>query len=146
LGNLFELDGFDEETSEAVRDTVISSGVASRLCNDIKAKPALLPEANTIERVTDVPIYRTDAMVRRSEPLQQTPASALPTARIHAQTLEQLQLVDGDQVRVRSAQGEITLVAQLDNTVAVNSVRIAAAFAETAALGSAFGQLTVERV
>lgn len=78
LGNLFELNGFDEETSEAVRDTVISSGVASRLCNDIKAKPALLPEANTIERVTDVPIYRTDAMVRRSEPLQQTPLVLYP--------------------------------------------------------------------
>ncbi|HHU95413.1 MAG TPA: NADH-quinone oxidoreductase subunit G [Alcaligenaceae bacterium] len=146
LGNLFELEGFDEETSESVRDTVISSGVANRLSNEIKAAPALVAQVEGLERVADVPIYRTDSMVRRSEPLQQTPASALPTARMHADTLNQLQLVDGDQVRVRSAQGEVTLTAQLDNTIAANSVRVAAAFAETAALGSAFGQLTVERV
>lgn len=146
LGNLFELEGFDEETSEAVRDTVLSSGVSSRLSNKIKAAPALLPNSTGIERVTDVPIYRTDAMVRRSAPLQQTPASVLPSARLHADTLAQLELVDGDQVVVRSAQGEVQLVAQLDNTVAAQSVRIAAGFAETAALGSAFGLLTVERV
>ncbi|WP_269901490.1 NADH-quinone oxidoreductase subunit NuoG [Paenalcaligenes faecalis] len=146
LGNLFELDGFDEETSESVRDTVISSGVVNRLSNEIKATPALVAKVDGIERIADVPIYRTDAMVRRSEPLQQTPASALPTARMNADTFAQLQLVDGDQVRVKSAQGEISLTAQVDNTIAANSVRIAAAFAETAALGSAFGQLTVERV
>lgn len=146
LGNLFELDGFDEETSESVRDTVISSGVVNRLSNEIKATPALVAKVDGIERIADVPIYRTDSMVRRSEPLQQTPASALPTARMNADTFAQLQLVDGDQVRVKSAQGEISLTAQVDNTIAANSVRIAAAFAETAALGSAFGQLTVERV
>ena len=123
-----------------------SSGVVNRLSNEIKATPALVAKVDGIERIADVPIYRTDAMVRRSEPLQQTPASTLPTARMNADTFAQLQLVDGDQVRVKSAQGEISLTAQVDNTIAANSVRIAAAFAETAALGSAFGQLTVERV
>lgn len=146
LGNLFELDGFDEETSENVRDAVLSSDIISRLSNDIKARPALTPASTGIERVTEVPIYRSDSTVRRSEPLQQTPDSVLPTARMNENTLNQLQLVDGDQVRVKSAQGEIYLNAQLDKTVAANSVRIAAAFAETSALGSAFGQLTVERV
>ena len=146
LGNLFELEGFDEETSEAVRDSVMGSGISSRLSNEIKSAPALAPVSNTLERVTDIPIYRTDAMVRRSDALQQTPASVLPTARLNTDTLNQLQLVDGDQVKVRSAQGEAILIVQLDDTVATNSVRIAAAFAETAALGSAFGQLTVERV
>lgn len=146
LGNLFELDGFDEETSENVRDGVLGSDIASRLSNQINARPALTPVTNGLERVTEIPIYRSDATVRRSEPLQQTPDSILPTARMNQDTLNQLQLVDGDQVRVKSAQGEIHLFAQLDNTVAANGVRIAAAFAETAALGSAFGQLTVERM
>ena len=146
LGNLFELEGFDEESSEAVRDTVISSGVAARLSNQINATPRLTDEAVGLERITDKPIYRTDTIVRRSAPLQHTPASALPTARMHEQTLSQLDLVDGDTVRVRSAQGEIQLVVQVDQAVAVGGVRIAAGFDETAALGSAFGQLTVERV
>lgn len=146
LGNLFELEGFEDETSESVRDTVLSSNMTSRLTNEVTAAPALLPSATGLERIADVPIYRTDSVVRRSEPLQQTPASLAPTARLNAETLNQLQLVDGDKVRVRSAQGEVQLTAQLDSTVATGCVRIAAAFAETAALGSAFGQLTVERV
>jgi NADH-quinone oxidoreductase subunit G len=62
-----------------------------------------------------------------------------------AATLAQLGLADGDLVKVRSSQGEVSLPAQLDDTVALNSVRVATAFSETAALGSAFGQLTVER-
>ncbi|MGG5143445.1 NADH-quinone oxidoreductase subunit NuoG [Alcaligenes ammonioxydans] len=145
LGNLFQLDGFDDETSESVRDSVMAAGVESRLSNQINLAASVLPEGSGLERVADVPIYRSDALVRRSAPLQQTPASAPPTARMAATTLAQLGLVDGDLVKVRSSQGEVSLPAQLDDTVALNSVRVATAFSETAALGSAFGQLTVER-
>lgn len=145
LGNLFQLDGFDDETSESVRDSVMAAGVESRLSNQINLAPSMLPAASGLERVADVPIYRSDALVRRSAPLQETPASAAPTARMAAATLTQLGLADGDLVKVRSSQGEVSLPAQLDDTVALNSVRVATAFSETAALGSAFGQLTVER-
>jgi NADH-quinone oxidoreductase subunit G len=145
LGNLFQLDGFDDETSESVRDSVMAAGVESRLSNQINLAASVLPAASGLERVADVPIYRCDALVRRSAPLQETPASAAPTARMAAATLAQLGLADGDLVKVRSSQGEVSLPAQLDDTVALNSVRVATAFSETAALGSAFGQLTVER-
>lgn len=145
LGNLFQLDGFDDETSESVRDSVMAAGVESRLSNQVNLAASVLPAASGLERVADVPIYRSDALVRRSAPLQETPASAAPTARMAAATLTQLGLADGDLVKVRSSQGEVSLPAQLDDTVALNSVRVATAFSETAALGSAFGQLTVER-
>ncbi|MDT0215899.1 NADH-quinone oxidoreductase subunit NuoG [Alcaligenes sp. AB3] len=145
LGNLFQLDGFDDETSESVRDSVMAAGVESRLSNQINLAASVLPAASGLERVADVPIYRSDALVRRSAPLQEAPASAAPTARMAAATLAQLGLADGDLVKVRSSQGEVSLPAQLDDTVALNSVRVATAFSETAALGSAFGQLTVER-
>lgn len=145
LGNLFQLDGFDDETSESVRDSVMAAGVESRLSNQINLAASVLPAASGLERVADVPIYRSDALVRRSAPLQETPASAAPTARMAAATLAQLGVADGDLVKVRSSQGEVSLPAQLDDTVALNSVRVATAFSETAALGSAFGQLTVER-
>ncbi|UYY86219.1 NADH-quinone oxidoreductase subunit NuoG [Alcaligenes sp. SMD-FA] len=145
LGNLFQLDGFDDETSESVRDSVMAAGVESRLSNQINLAASVLPAASGLERVADVPIYRSDALVRRSAPLQETPASVAPTARMAAATLTQLGLADGDLVKVRSSQGEVSLPAQLDDTVALNSVRVATAFSETAALGSAFGQLTVER-
>ncbi|MFA5610172.1 MAG: NADH-quinone oxidoreductase subunit NuoG, partial [Alcaligenes sp.] len=65
LGNLFQLDGFDDETSESVRDSVMAAGVESRLSNQINLAASVLPAASGLERVADVPIYRSDALVRR---------------------------------------------------------------------------------
>ncbi|MEO6959649.1 MAG: NADH-quinone oxidoreductase subunit NuoG [Burkholderiaceae bacterium] len=145
LGNLFQLQGFDDETSESVRDSIMVDGIQSRLSNDISGPVGVSIKLDGLERVADVPIYRSDSMVRRSAPLQLPAVSQPPKARMTADTLAGLGVQAGEMVRVRSAQGEILLAAQHDDTVAPGCVRIAAAFAETASLGGAFGQLTVER-
>ena len=145
LGNLFELPGFDDETSESIRDTVLVGGVDGRLSNQIRSEAGLSAKTGGLERVTDIPIYRSDALVRRSEPLQETTASRAPKVRLAAATLAGLNAQSGDPLRIRSEHGEITLAAFEDNSVAADCVCIAAAFDETLALGSAFGQLTVER-
>lgn len=147
LGNFFQLQGFDEESSETVRDAVIAGGVTGRLSNEIRRAPALAGavSGHGLERVTDVPIYRTDPIVRRAACLQQTPASQSPRARMSAATLARLGIASGDAVRISSQQGQVSLPAQLDDTVADGCVRIAAAFPETLALGAAEGQLNVER-
>ncbi|MCI2807069.1 NADH-quinone oxidoreductase subunit NuoG [Eoetvoesiella caeni] len=146
MGNLFELPGFDDETSESIRDSVLVGGVEPHLSNEINGAIGLAAAPAAVERLADIPIYRSDAMLRRAEPLQQTAASQAPQARMCAATLTSLGLESGQPVRVRSQQGEITLDALLDDAVAPGAVRIAAAFAETAALGSSFGQLSVEGV
>lgn len=146
MGNLFDLPGFDDETSESIRDSVLVGGVEPHLSNDINGAIGLAAAPAVVERLADIPIYRSDAMLRRAEPLQQTAASQTPQARMCAATLTSLGLESGQPVRVRSQQGEITLDALLDDAVAPGAVRIAAAFAETAALGSSFGQLSVEGV
>src|SRR5690606_16463889 len=147
LGNFFELQGFDDESSETVRDAVIAGGSEARLSNQIKAAAALVNGAGQkgLERVTDVPIYRTDPIVRRSQPLQETIASQSPRARMSAATLQQLGLEAGDAVRISSSYGQVSLPAQLDDTIAAGCVRIAAAFPETLALGPAEAELNVER-
>ncbi|MVW73010.1 MULTISPECIES: NADH-quinone oxidoreductase subunit NuoG [unclassified Bordetella] len=145
LGNVLQLAGFDDETSESVRDTALAGGIESRLSNEIKAARGLGRAAAGLERVADVPIYRTDAIVRRSGPLQATPASKAPTARINGKTLSALNLTAGDKVRVSGAGGSVELVAVQDDAVAERAVRISAGFEQTAALGGAFGEISVER-
>ena len=149
LGNVLHLAGFDDETSESVRDSVLSGGVSSRLSNQIAAGVASVTAgqgaSGALQRVTDLPIYRSDALVRRAPALQESAASRAPAARMHAQTLASLGCTAGDTVRVKSATGSVTLVAVQDNTLPVSAVRIAAGFAQTASLGSAYGQLQVER-
>ncbi|WP_439811374.1 NADH-quinone oxidoreductase subunit NuoG [Bordetella bronchiseptica] len=146
LGNVLHLAGFDEETSETVRDAVLAGGVEARLSNAIGAPLGLGQPLEALERVADVPIYRTDAIVRRSEPLQAAPASRAPQARMNGRTLASLGVNAGDKVRVIGAAGAIELEAALDEAVADRAVRVAAAFEQTAALGGAFGQISVERV
>ncbi len=145
LGNVLHLAGFDDETSESVRDAVLASGVEGRLSNDVKAPLGLGQALTGLERVADVPIYRTDAMVRRSEPLQASPASKKPAAAMNGRTLTSLGLTAGVKVRVSAGQGAVELETVQDDAVADRAVRISAAFETTAALGGAFGQISVER-
>ncbi|TRM54726.1 NADH-quinone oxidoreductase subunit G [Achromobacter sp. LC458] len=145
LGNVLHLAGFDDETSESVRDAALAGGIEGRLSNDVKAPLGLGQPLTGLERVADVPIYRTDAMVRRSEPLQAAPASRKPAAAMNGRTLASLGLTAGVKVRVAGAEGAVELETVQDDAVADRAVRISAAFENTAALGGAFGQLSVER-
>jgi NADH-quinone oxidoreductase subunit G len=145
LGNVLQLSGFDDETSESVRDAALAGGIEGRLSNRIKAAPGTGEAVTGLERVADVPIYRTDAMVRRSAPLQAAPSSRAPAARMNGRTLVSLGLTAGIKVRVSAGQGTVELETVQDDTVADRAVRVAAGFEHTAALGGAFGQISVER-
>ena len=98
-----------------------------------------------LQRIADVPINFADPMARRSPALQQTADAVAPTARINEQTLAQLGISCGAQVRVKQGNGEAVLTAKGDNKVPVGCVRVAAAHASTAALGEMFGPISVER-
>ncbi|WP_322999870.1 NADH-quinone oxidoreductase subunit NuoG [Castellaniella sp.] len=145
LGNLLGLQGFDDETSESVRDTVMVGGVDGRLSNEIRLAAGTAAAVDGLERVAELPIYRTDALVRRSQPLQEHVSSAPPEAAASAATLQSLGLSAGDAVRVSTAHGSADLTAALDDTVADGAVRIAGAFEQTAALGMGSGAIQLER-
>jgi len=148
LGNVLNLDGFAYETSEAVRDEVLGKGVefVAGLNNGLNGVAIALPAVGDgLQRIADVPINFADPMARRAPALQQTADAKAPTARISEQTLAQLGLAAGSQVRVKQGQGEAVLIAQADNNVPVGCVRVAAAHASTAALGEMFGPISVER-
>ncbi|NYT65265.1 NADH-quinone oxidoreductase subunit G [Alcaligenaceae bacterium] len=146
LGNLFQLQGFEDESSESVRDAVLEGGIEGRLSNQITGQVGISPEVNGLERIADVPIYRVDAIVRRSEALQATTASRLPQAHASTVTLAGLNIQSGDLVNVASAQGQVTLTVVADDTVADQCVRVSTAFNETLDLGASAGSLTLERV
>ncbi len=149
LGNVLHFNGFEQESSEQVRDEVIGSGIHAKLNNKVTVLGQEVRRAAVstgLERVAEVAIYRTDAIVRRAESLQATEISRTPKARVNATTLSSLQVTDGDKVKVKSATGEGEFVVALDNQLADNTIRLAQGFEETVALGSAYAQLTVERI
>jgi NADH-quinone oxidoreductase subunit G len=147
LGNSLALPGFDFETSEEVRNEALGDAatIAARLKNEGAATLAAPLAANGLERIADVPIYCTDSLVRRAGSLQMTADAQAPVASLPSALWTQLGLKAGDKVRVAQGGAQALLPARLDETLAVNTVRVPAGHADTAALGAMFGAITVEK-
>lgn len=149
LANLLGLSGFAQESSEEVLAEALGDigTLPSRLRNECQAPAATLTAASAgaVERLADVPIYATDALVRRSPSLQRTADGRAPVASMSSALWAQLGLVAGDRVSVRQGEGSVTLAAHLDAGLPAQVVRVPAGHPDTAALGSMFGPLTVTK-
>jgi NADH-quinone oxidoreductase subunit G len=149
LGNLLGLQGFDFETSEAIRDEVLGkdvTDVSSKLNNFIAIAPSMATAAATgLERVSDVPIYSTDAIVRRAESLQKTADAKAVNVLLGTVEFAKLGIKSGDFVKLVQGGVSVLLPAALDKSLPENVVRVAAGIAATQNLGSMFGAISVER-
>jgi len=151
LGNLLGLAGFDfsdsrEVLREALGETPIGN-VQACLHNEIEAvEAAPVPRARVVERVAEVPIYQTDAVVRRSPSLQRTADAALPVARMHCQLIARLGLAADGLVSVRQTAGALTLKVERDDQLPDNCIRVPSGHPQTAHLGPMFGPITAEPV
>lgn len=157
LGNMLGMPGFDFEASEDVRFEALGdfSSIPSKLGNHSpvalsgQAVAGALPE---IERLADVPIYASDSLVRRATSLQLTADARSPTASLSSALWSKLGLASGSNaeaggnVRVSRGSASVVLPARQDKSLAANVVRVPTGLHETAALGSAFGPLSVEKV
>ncbi|HVG04254.1 MAG TPA: NADH-quinone oxidoreductase subunit NuoG [Burkholderiaceae bacterium] len=147
LGNLLGLEGFEYETSDQVRSEAVPADVGALLSNRTVVTPSS-PDKETAqgaaERITDVPIYFSDAIVRRSAPLQATNDAKPPKARASSRTLQQFGVANGDPARVKQGATSALLEVAVDETVADGAVHISAGHEATAALGPMFGPITLE--
>jgi NADH-quinone oxidoreductase subunit G len=95
--------------------------------------------------LADVPLYFSDAIVRRAESLQQTTDAHVPRAVLSAALAEKLDVAPGAKVRVSQGTTTIVIDCEIDGRLPDNVVRIASAHVSTAALGPMFGAISVEK-
>ncbi|MDP2783660.1 MAG: NADH-quinone oxidoreductase subunit NuoG [Sulfurimicrobium sp.] len=151
LGNMFNLNGFDYNSSEDVRTEILAGGetLLHEACNNqlqnIHLGDAALVATNGIQRIAEVPIYQADAIVRRADSLQRTVDGAAPDAVMNGALLQQLQVEDGGMVVVRQGGGSAVMRARRDDSLPSGCARVAAAHPLTAVLGSMFGEIVVEK-
>jgi len=150
LGNLLGLTGFDYDTSEAIRDEVFGKGntdLSAKLNNMANLAPSAgsYAPAGQLERLTDVPVYFTDALARRSEPLQRTADANAPLVTLSSAVAESIGVASGERVKVTQGAGSAILVANVDRTLPSNAVRVAAGHPAVATLGAMFGSIQVEK-
>jgi NADH-quinone oxidoreductase subunit G len=148
LGNMLDIPGFDYNNSEAVRDEVLAgTDLPAKLGNVLHgvSLQAANWEVAGLQRVSDVPIYATDAIVRRAASLQKTRDAAAPRALMHSVELKKLNLQSGEMIKLTQEHGSARLSVIADDSLPHGVVRVAAGHAVTAELGAMFGAIMVER-
>lgn len=136
LGNVFELAGFEFENSEQVlQEAVQADSIAERLNNQINCTVSATQTASELIRVGGVGIYHSDAMVRRSAPLQATSHAQVPSARLHSATLLALGLQNQEYALAKQNGQSVKVRLEADDTVAQNVVYLPLHH-ENAALGA----------
>jgi NADH-quinone oxidoreductase subunit G len=152
LANTLGLQGFDFNSSEEVKSTIFnnekpSSVVWRSLNNNLKelVEIQINIKKDGLQRIGEVPQYESDPIVRRSPPLQKTKYNIRPMARMCAEQMALLGLVEGDIVLARQDRGSAVLKVKLDNHVAKGCVRVAASHELTTGLGDLMGDITIEK-
>ncbi|MDO8810621.1 MAG: NADH-quinone oxidoreductase subunit NuoG [Gallionella sp.] len=153
LGNMLDVQGFDYDSSEDVRDAILSGqNVADQLNNHIE-NAHVGPDSSGqdvrmnshLQRVADVPIYSTDAIVRRAASLQKTHDAATPCVTLHSSELQKLGVRPGDTVKISQGNASVRLTVQASDRQPARTARVVAGHPATAELGAMFGTITVER-
>lgn len=123
LGNMFGVDGFDYNTSEDVlADAVDAVELPSRLNSRLTEKVASAQTGNALVRVGGIGIYSTDAIVRRSLPLQQTSQAQEPVAKVNSGTLLKLGVKEGS-VQLATVNGSaVNVTVAVDDKLPENVV------------------------
>ena len=152
LGNVLGLGGFDYDSSEQVKNEIFGGEKPSKvvwrgLNNNLRelAEVNVQIKSGVLQRVGEVPMYQSDAIVRRAPSLQQVSSAAGPVvAAMNAAQLAKLGLASGDTARVAQNGGSVLLQVKCDERVFDNCVRVPAC-AATVALGDLFGEISVEK-
>jgi NADH-quinone oxidoreductase subunit G len=143
LGSMMEVDGFEHVSIDDVRgDMAFGDVPASAKLTSWRIPEKVEPRQTELSRLTEVPIYVGDPLVRRAASLQGTHDNPRPAARLNATQAQKSGVAEGDRVTVRMVEGSADLDLVIDNRVPDGCVLVAQGYAETATLG-ACGPATV---
>ena len=137
---------------------LVNAAATSAPATTAPATPAsaTMVHASTLERITELPLYAVDGIVRRSDALQATRAARVPQALVSSTTLVGLGLAAGDSVLVahhgqpahqtgalHEAGARLTLA--VDDRLPSGCVRVDGSHPATVAAGAWSGVVTVIR-
>ena len=152
LGTMLGVPGFDLDSIDDVRADIatdLDAFVAGKLNNaiDAVATTTIGSPSSGIERIGEVPIYSSDAIVRRAAGLQKTADARMAgMISLPGALFEKFGLAQGGDVRVAQGEGVAVLKARRDDGLPDNCVRVAAGHALTSTLGALFGEVMLERI
>ncbi len=150
LGNVADLDCFDYTHSREVRDelkaqleTIESFSSLSNINGRyVRAKY----DEIGLQRISDIALYSSDALVRRAASLQATPIVRDEGLRLNSREVEKYGLAAVQRVRVTQGSAVVEMPLIVDDSIPANCAYVATGTVYSSALGAAFGPIKVEKV
>ena len=148
LGNQIGLTGFDYQSCEDVRNA-LRAEVADELGSNAGAwtmpTELNLDSGAAVQRITEIPAYAVDPLVRRATALQQTRDGSDEGARVNPVLAETIGLLDGDPVVIEQNGTTATLPLAVDARVPPGCVLVHGAQAAVSNLGAPYGQVSLSK-
>ena len=146
LGNLFDGEGFDYNSSQDVLSEVKRINDKATVASEKLFWPEKLPQLGTdqITRVADWPTHRTDNLVRRSKPLQDVASDKHSVMIVNEALAKQFNLRNGRGAVAIQNGVEVAMPVRIDESMPDNCVYVVAGAEETADMGDSFGQIDLK--
>jgi NADH-quinone oxidoreductase subunit G len=139
------LNGFDYLASEDVLFEAKNACGSVKPDNSPDFEKTMTPfQMQGLLRVSDVPIYALDPLVRRARSLQASPLARPAEVRLHPDVAQELGLVGRAQVQVRYNGAAVDLPLVLDDGIPKGCVWIPAGMSASVALGPTVGPVTIQ--
>ena len=153
LGNLLNIEAFEYNSSQEVRDEVtgaiknvalgsVGSWIAPDTLNDALNNGQ--SENSALQRITETPMFSVDAMSRRAQALQKSDSSK-GSIQLHPQLADKLNISAGDIVIVKHEENSISAPAMVNENVSANCVLIQAAQSTHSELGPWHGHVSLRK-
>ncbi len=149
LGNLLGQEGFDYMSAEEVRDELRAALGVVRTEQKVTSVKLSLPapaRRESLQRISDVPIYAGDGLLRRADALQATVDARGATIRICAALAARLGLSDAGRAVAVQGDRRVALPLEIDERVPDGCVWIPNGVPGSWDLGPAFGAISLETV
>ena len=143
LANLLHCKGFEYISSEEVMHDIKGQAEMMPDAKYVPFYPESLPVIRqSLVRVGEWPLYRSDAIVRHATALQECASAESACIRIHPTTANQYKL--DESATVSQGDIEITLPLKRDERMALDVVWVVNALPETVDLGHSFAAITIK--
>ncbi len=139
MANFFDLDGFDYASTEAVMQEL--SGLGREHGIDAIELRSIIPMSIALQRYGYQSIYATDALVRRSQPLQQTALAEDAIVRVNAATAEANNLLGAVTVEVIQDGAVLQLPLLIDDNLADCVVALPSGLVELQGFGAGHSEI-----
>ncbi len=144
LGNMLGLSGFDFNSAEEVRQELLAEGdIAAALSNKVADVAVNATATAGLARIGEVPMYQSDAIVRRAVSLQQTQEAAAPVASANAAVLARAGIASGSEAVLRQGDASVKAIVVADDSLPADVIRLATAHPATQALGGMFDSIEI---